>query len=123
MKTDLDTRANIEKMVDLFYEKVNKDEVISHFFKDVIQVNWNEHLPKMYDFWESVILGHSTYSGNPIQTHQHLNEKSTLKKSDFDRWLELFQLNLTENFEGHYTEIASQRAISIATVMQLKILH
>lgn len=123
MKPDLDSRENIAKMVNLFYEKVNKDKQISHFFKDVIMVNWEEHLPKMYDFWESVILGHSTYSGNPMQAHIHLNEKSPLKKADFDRWLELFQLNLKENFEGKYTEIASQRAISIATVMQLKILH
>ena len=123
MKPDLDCRENIEIMIRLFYEKVNEDKQISRFFKDVVHVNWEKHLPIMYDFWESIILGHSTYSGNPMQVHTQLNEKSALKKEDFDRWLQIFELNLKENFAGKYTEIANQRAISIATVMQLKILH
>src|SRR5688572_319998 len=123
MKTDLDTRENIEKMVDSFYEKVKDDEQISHFFREVMKVQWEKHLPKMYDFWESVILGHNTYSGNPMKVHGHIHEKSPLSQKDFQVWLDLFDKNLTEHFEGKYTEIAKQRALSIATVMQLKILH
>jgi len=123
MKPDLDCRENIEIMIRLFYEKVNEDQQISRFFKEVVNVDWEKHLPVMYDFWESIILGHSTYSGNPMQVHAQLNDKSALKKEDFDRWLQIFELNLKENFAGKYTEIANQRAISIATVMQLKILH
>jgi hemoglobin len=121
MKTDLDNRLEIEKMVDLFYEKVNKDDKISFFFSDVVKVDWQKHLPKMYDFWESVILGHNTYSGNPMGVHLNLNEKSTISKEHFDRWLFLFNKNLDENFKGKYTEMARQRALSVATVMQLKI--
>jgi hemoglobin len=123
MKFDLDSRENVEFMIRSFYEKVNVDEQISRFFKQVVFVDWEKHLPIMYDFWESVILGSPTYTGNPMQTHIQLNEKSPLKKEDFDRWLHLFELNLNENFSGKFTEIARQRAISIATVMQLKILH
>jgi hemoglobin len=110
-------------MVNLFYDKVKADEKIGHFFNEVVKVDWTKHLPVMYDFWESVILGHATYSGNPMQTHLHLHEKFPMNKSHFEHWLNLFHRNLEENFEGNYTEIARQRALSIATVMQMKILH
>lgn len=123
MKKDLDSREEIEKMVNLFYDRVKMDEKIGHFFTEVIEVDWTKHLPLMYDFWESVILGHATYSGNPMQTHWMLHEKSPMEKSHFEHWLNLFHQNLEENFEGKFTEIARQRSTSIATVMQLKILH
>ena len=34
MKKDILNKKDIEKLVNLFYEKVKKDITISHFFKD-----------------------------------------------------------------------------------------
>lgn len=121
MKPDLSSRIEIEKMVNSFYDKVKEDETIGYFFNVVMKVDWNEHLPKMYDFWEGIILGGSKYSGNPVQKHVHINSLSKMEKKHFDRWLELFYQNLEEHFEGSNTELARQRALSIATVMEIKI--
>lgn len=123
MKPDLDSKENIAQMVDRFYDKVKSDAKIGYFFNEVMKVDWQKHLPKMYDFWESVVLGHATYSGNPMQVHGHIHEQSPLSKEAFDQWVKLFHANLDENYEGKFTEIARQRALSIATVMQLKVLH
>lgn len=117
---DLESRDDIAKMVNTFYEKVKADSLISYLFTDVAQVNWEHHLPVMYDFWESIVFGKGDYKGNPMQSHIQLHGKSPLKAEHFSRWLELFQSNLKEHFSGPNTEIASQRAQSIAMMIQLK---
>jgi len=44
-----------------------------------------------------------------------------LKAEHFDRWLLLFKSTVDENFDGEKAELAKQRAMSIATIMQLNI--
>ena len=123
MKTDIKNRQDIEMLINTFYEKVKVDTTIGYFFNDVIHVNWEKHLPKMYDFWENVIFNTGTYEGNPMQQHQNLHKKSPMSKVHFDRWLMLFKTTVDELFEGEKAEQSKQRATSIATVMQLKIIY
>jgi hemoglobin len=100
---------------------VQKDEVIAHFFNDVAKVNWEKHLPKMYDFWDSIIRNQHNYSGSPMPVHVALSGKSSMRKEHFERWLQLFYSSLDELFEGEKTELAKTRALSIATVMEIKV--
>lgn len=122
MKAELKSRTEIIQMVNAFYDKVNADDQISHFFNDVIKVDWDTHLPKMYDFWETTIFHKAVYSGNPIKVHQHVNSLSSMDPSHFKRWIELFIETVDELFVGQYAEVAKQRATSIATVMQMKVM-
>lgn len=122
MKKDIESRADIIKLVDSFYEQVKKDALIGFFFKSVVSVDWDFHLPKMYDFWESVILHTGDYNGNPMQVHKDISQKHPIEKSHFDRWLHLFTKTIDELFEGTNAEVARQRALSIATVMQIKVM-
>lgn len=54
---NLETRQDIEDLVNRFYDKVQKDETIGFFFNDVAKVDWDHHLPKMYSFWETLLRG------------------------------------------------------------------
>lgn len=47
---DLQTREDIELLVDKFYDKVKEDEVIGFFFNDIAKVDWSLHLPKNVPF-------------------------------------------------------------------------
>jgi len=47
MKKDIAGRADIQLLVNTFYEKVQHDEVISYLFTEVARVNWQQHLPRM----------------------------------------------------------------------------
>ena len=100
MKPDISSREHIELLVNTFYEKVQNDDVIAHFFNDVAQVNWEKHLPKMYDFWDSIIRNQHNYHGSPMPKHIALSEKSSMKKEHFERWLQLFNSTLDELFEA-----------------------
>ncbi len=119
--TDIQTRKDIEQLVDTFYQKVIKDPVIGYLFNEVVPLDWEKHIPKMYDFWESVLLEGQNYRGNPMKAHIDLHQKEALKKAHFDRWIELFDQTLNELFTGPTAELARVRAQSVATVIQSKI--
>ena len=123
MKKDIENREDIVVLINTFYEKVKKDEVIGYIFNDVAKVNWEKHLPVMYDFWENVIFFTGSYTGNPMTAHKQLNQKTPLNTEHFQEWIKLFTKTVDELFEGDKAELTKQRAISIATVMQIKILH
>ena len=122
-RKDINQRKDIERLVDAFYEKVKLDQEIGPIFSDVAHVNWEKHLPVMYDFWENIIFQTGNYAGNPMTAHFKLHEKHPFTKAHFTRWLALFQETLNDNFEGQNTELARQRALSIATVMEIKLIH
>jgi len=121
MKPDISTQEDIRQLIDLFYEKVKDDSVIGFIFNDVAHVNWAQHLPKMYAFWEFLLLGNpDAYRGNPIQKHLDLHQKVPLKAAYFDRWLLLFQSTVDELFEGPGAENAKFRAFAISETWKPK---
>lgn len=122
MKADILTKEDIKLLVDSFYEKVKKDTVISYLFNDVAKVNWELHLPRMYDFWENIIFQTGSFSGNPMAAHAQLHQQSPLTAEHFARWQQLFLETVSELFEGDNAVLARQRAVSIATMMQIKVL-
>jgi hemoglobin len=121
MKKELANRDDVILLVNTFYDKVKPDPVIGYFFKQVVDVDWANHLPLMYDFWENIIFHVGGYSGNPMKQHMNLHQKSPMRKEHFERWISLFNETVDELFEGDRAEQAKQRALSIATVMQVNI--
>ncbi|MDN8999618.1 group III truncated hemoglobin, partial [Staphylococcus aureus] len=77
-------------------------------------------LPKMYAFWESILFGQMTYKGNPMQKHFPINELKAIEKPHFDRWLQLWNDTISENFEGKMADMALSKAQNIANLMAYK---
>lgn len=121
MKPDITAPADIRTLIDTFYDKVQADEMLGYIFNDVAKVDWPKHLPKMYAFWEFLLLGSAdSYRGNPIQPHFDLHAKHPLKAEHFDRWLALFQGTVDELFEGPGANDAKFRAFAIAETWKPK---
>ena len=118
---DIQTREDIKLLVDAFYQRIMVDDVIGFFFTKVIPLNLEKHLPIMYDFWETILLGNITYKGNPMLKHIDLNRKEPLKPKHFERWLELWETTLQENFRGKNADEALNRAKQIGALMQFKV--
>ena len=118
--TDIESREDIETLIQSFYSKAMKDKVISHFFTEIVQLELDEHLPKMYDFWEMMLFDSASYKGNPMQTHLDLNKKSPLKKVHFEAWIRIFNETVDDLFGGPNAENAKTRALSMATMIQIK---
>ncbi|GGC77784.1 hypothetical protein GCM10011508_01520 [Flavobacterium lutivivi] len=122
MKTDIRNRKDIEKLVNAFYEKVKTDEVIGYLFTDVAKVNWETHLPKMYNFWENILFYTANYSGSPMAVHKDLHQKSTMTETHFHHWNKLFNETVDKLFAGPKADEIKNRASNIAQVMMYKTL-
>lgn len=121
MKPDISNSEDIKLLINTFYEKVQRDDVIGYIFNDIARVNWSAHLPVMYAFWDFLLLGNAdAYRGNPIQKHFDLHAKHPLKAAHFDRWLALFQSTVDELFEGSNADNAKFRAFAIAETWKPK---
>lgn len=120
MKKDITDRNDIDLLMKVFYNKLLNDDSISYIFTDVAKINIDEHLPVIADFWESILLHKNVYHNNTMKIHLDLNEKTPLTKQHFDTWLNHFTNTLDELFQGDVALLAKQRAVSIATVMQIK---
>lgn len=118
MKKDINSRSDIELLVNLFYQKVKSDEILAHFF---FEVDWVHHLPRMYDFWSAIIFNTAEYKGNPVIKHLELNRKYKMEHNHFDQWLNLWKKTVEENFCGANAMIAIDRAQSIKTIIQYKL--
>ena len=123
MKNDIVSRKDIEILVDQFYSKIKIDEQIGFIFSDIAMVNWEKHLPVMYDFFENMLFYTGSYTGNPMELHKHINRLFPLTEEHFRQWNYLFSTTVDELFEGTTANLVKQRAKSIAAVMQIKIIN
>lgn len=121
MKHDITAREDVELLVNTFYSKVNENATLSPIFNEISKVDWPHHLPKMYSFWSSLLLGEQSYTGNPMVKHIDLSRQTDMTEVQFSTWLLLFNQTVNELFAGDKAEEAKSRAANIARLMQHKI--
>src|SRR5215210_4604707 len=123
MKKKIKRFEDVQLLVRSFYNKVLKDEMLSPFFSYVKNHHWEKHLEVLDSFWNNMLFYSGGYYGNPLEVHKTMHHFKKLQRKDFERWLQLFNETVDELFKGEKAELAKQRAFSIATVMQVKILE
>jgi len=105
----------IRTLVDSFYDEVRRDVVLGPIFEEHV-ADWSAHLPKMYNFWSTVVLRTGRYSGRPLEAHEKL---PALTRSHFDRWLGVWTgvvtRTLPEAARPLFIEPAQRMAITMAT--------
>ncbi len=117
IKKDIESINEIVILVNEFYDKVEKDDLLGPVFERVINGKWEPHLEKMYRFWETILLDNHSYFGSPFPPHTKLD----IEAKHFDRWLLLFKKTIDENFEGEKAKEAKWRADKMAQIFQHKL--
>ena len=121
MKPDLDSKENIKTFIELFYEKVLKDEMLAHIFTDVAKIDVNVHIPTIRKYWEKLLLGEDEYKRHTMNIHRDVHAKFPLTRTEFDQWLKLFVETAKANFEGPKTDRAIKVASAIAYNMDVSL--
>lgn len=111
--TDITTKEDILTLVDQFYGKVLKDEILFPFFN---HVDFERHKPKMIHFWSFVLLDDAGYTTDVTKVHMNMR----IKKEHFDRWIELFNATVDTLYKGEKAELAKQRAYLIRWTLESK---
>lgn len=118
---DIQNQEDLHKLVNEFYKKLLTDDSISYIFTDVVKIHLEEHLPILVTFWSQAILGTGGYVNNLTQIHLDIDQKEPLTPELFKIWLHHFYTTVDANFIGEKAEKIKTQALSIATIMQIKI--
>jgi hemoglobin len=119
---DITNREDIALLVNTFYQKVRKDELLGPIFNGVIS-NWTHHLDHLTDFWESNLFFQKKYHGNPIEKHIEVDRRyqESINALHFGIWINLWYRTVDELFHGEMATIAKNRARNMGTFIHLKI--
>lgn len=118
-KKDIETRADIDDLMNRFYARAMTDETIGYIF-EIAELDLKHHLPIIGDFWETLLFGTGNYQKhgrNPLQVHAALDKKTPLFLKHFERWLEIFRETIDETFDGTRADFLKLRAGMIANRM------
>ena len=120
MKKQIENRADVSFLVHQFYAKIRADREIGFYFNEMIS-DWDAHLEKLTDFWETNLFGVRKYKGNPHAVHNevdaHFDEKITA--NEFGIWLNHWGQTLNEHFEGENVETLKRRARKMSTFLYM----
>ena len=103
MRKSIENQEDIENLVRTFYGKALQDELLSPHFQGI---DFEHHFPRMFDFWEFLLLGKAGFTGNVFDKHKHL----MIGKEEFERWVSLFHQTVDELFEGEIADRAKSQA-------------
>ena len=122
MKQDIKNRSDVQLLVSEFYKKVRENKEIGSFFNNSIK-NWEEHLEKLTDFWESNLFFVSKYSGNPQKAHIAVDAQNNqqINAEHFGIWMNLWFETIDEYFEGELAQRAKNNARKMSSHLYLKI--
>ena len=117
---DIQNREDLHLVMRNFYVRLLNDPEIEFFFTQVVKIDLEPHLIELVHFWEQIIFNTGEYKKNVLQIHTDLNQQSKLSSEHFSIWLNYFNTTIDENFAGPTAENMKTRALSIATVMKIK---
>lgn len=120
---DLSTREDILLILQKFYDELLADDSINYFFNKITNVeeHLEEHSEILATFWEQSLFLKGGYYNNMFQIHQKVHEKSPFTKEHYQTWLHHWNHTIDANFKGNYAEQMKAQALSMATVMQIKL--
>jgi len=114
MLKDVTNRTDIEKIVATFYDAALKDPIVGFIFTDIANIDLEEHLPIIVNFWSDSVFREQSYSGNPLGKHLEISQKLPLRPGHFTRWLYLFDKAVDAQFEGVNADLMKSRAEMVA---------
>jgi hemoglobin len=112
--TDIQTRADCERLVREFYERAFADDMLGWLFTDVARLDLEAHVPRIAAFWETILLGARTYGGGAFAPHAALHAKVPLRSAHFGRWVTLWGETVDDLFAGERAELAKAHAARVA---------
>ncbi len=110
---DIQTKADIELLVNSFYSKLLLEEELAPVFRNI---NMEQHIPHIVHFWSFVLLDEEGYKTNVFDKHLSL----PIQPHFFDTWLRIFLLTVNELFSGEIADMAKTRATSLTYTFKSK---
>ena len=111
---DVDDEALIP-LLTAFYDAIERDEVLRPYFAGL---DMAAHIPRIADFWSTVLLLSRRYQGNAFRPHL---EMPGLTAEHFRRWLATLEATIDARHVGPLAEQMKALGHRIAYSMQLRL--
>src|SRR3954449_2493256 len=118
---DIETRADVERLVRAFYSRALVDPIIGWIFTDIAQLDVEAHVPEIASFWETILLGAQSYRGGAFRPHAALHLRVRLRSGHFERWLVLWRETVDSLFAGERAELAKAHALRVARAFRVRL--
>lgn len=98
-----------------FYATVEADPLLAPYFSGVDMAS---HMPRIADFWSTLLFHTGRYSGNAFRPHL---EMPGLTAAHFGRWLATLEATVDTLHAGPNAELMKNLAHRVAYSMQLRL--
>lgn len=124
MVSDITSKEDIHDIITKFYELLLHDPLMNPFFQPILEENQLAfHIKIIVNFWSDILFDTPIYKNNVMQKHLQQNALLPFEKVHFECWTSYFTATIDATFDGPQATKMKQRALSIASVMQLKMHH
>ncbi len=116
MRIDRDLREeDLTPLLLAFYAALEGDPLLAPYFAPL---DMREHIPRISDFWSTLLFGTRRYSGNAFAPHQRLEG---LTAEHFSRWVATLEHTVDQRYRGPISHRMKEIAHRIAYAMQLRL--
>ena len=106
---------DLSELLASFYATLDRDPLLSPYFAPL---DMRAHLPRIVDFWSTMVFHTGRYSGNAFKPHL---EMPGLTAEHFARWVTTLEQVVDARFEGEHASAMKAFAHRIAYSMQLRL--
>ncbi|HEV2644543.1 MAG TPA: group III truncated hemoglobin [Candidatus Elarobacter sp.] len=106
---------DIHDLLVAFYDTVGRDPLLASYFAPV---DMSAHIPRIADFWSTMLFGTQRYSGSAFRPHL---EMPGLTAAHFARWVETLEDTVDARFEGPNAERMKALGHRVAYSMQIRL--
>ena len=118
---DLDSRAQVQRFVRLFYARLLSDDLLKPYFIEVAGIDIDTHFPRIEDYWCKLLFHETGYHRHTMNIHRNINRQRTFTIRHYGRWLFHFHHTIDRHFQGPYATRAKLIATRISENMQLSL--
>jgi hemoglobin len=109
------TEDAIEPLLVAFYDTVARDALLAPYFA---AIDMREHIPRIADFWSTIVFHSGRYSGNAFRPHL---EMPGLTAAHFSRWVATLEATVDARVRGPKAELMKALGHRIAYSMQVRL--
>ena len=107
--------ADLESIMTAFYDTLGTDPLVGPYFAPV---DMRAHIPRIVDFWSTMVFDTAAYGGNAFRPHQKL---PGLTAEHFGRWLNILESTVDARVAGPSADRMKALAHRIAYSMQVRL--
>src|SRR5688500_5311670 len=106
---------DLESLLVAFYAAATEDDLIGSYFRGVDMVR---HMPRIVDFWSTMLFQTGRYSGSAFLPHTHM---PGLTADHFTQWLSILDATVDARFGGPRARQMKDLARRVAYSMQVRL--